>query len=252
MKKMSFILGWFCCCTFIQAQEREIKFHSHNDYDRNVPFWNAYSQGMNSIEIDLVLVDHALFVAHDIEDAKPHRTIERLYLEPLKQAVELALGQPKNLQFLIDVKGDTETTLALLLPILKQYEPVITQENIQFVLSGNKPELRYFLNVPSYVKVDFQVQDTWNGDMDLLDKIGMVSYNFQSLSKWKGIGELPQNDSVILKEKIAQAHQMNKPIRFWATPDTPKAWQTLDELQVDFINTDTPAALNMFFKMNGE
>jgi len=248
MRKITFILGWLCCCTLVQAQNKAIRFHSHNDYDRNVPFWNAYSQDMNSIEIDLVLVDQALFVAHDVADAQLERTMERLYLEPLQQAVNMGFGYPDQLQFLVDLKGDAEASMALLLPLLKKYETIIEQHKIQFVISGNKPSLRYFLHVPAYVLIDLQVQDTWQNEVNILEKIGMISYNFQSLSTWKGRGELPAKDREKLQQKIAQAKQMQRPIRFWATPDTPEAWQTLYDLQVDYINTDTPAALKLYFE----
>ena len=248
MRKITIILGWLCCCTLVQAQNKAIRFHSHNDYDRNVPFWNAYSQGMNSIEIDLVLVDQALFVAHDVVDAQLERTMERLYLEPLQQAVNMGFGYPNQLQFLVDLKGDAEASMALLLPLLKKYETIIEQHKIQFVISGNKPSLRYFLNVPAYVLIDLQVQDTWQNEVNILEKIGMISYNFQSLATWKGRGELPAKDREQLQQKIAQAKQMKRPIRFWATPDTPEAWQTLYDLQVDYINTDTPAALRLYFE----
>lgn len=248
MRKITFILGWLCCCTLVQAQNKAIRFHSHNDYDRNVPFWNAYSQGMNSIEIDLALVDQALFVAHDVEDAKLERTIERLYLEPLQQAVNMGFGHPDHLQFLVDLKGDAQASMALLVPLLKKYETMIEKHKIQFVISGNKPSLRSFLHVPAYVMIDLQMQDTWQNEADILEKIGLVSYNFQSISTWKGVGELPEKDKAELRRRIVQAQQMQRPIRFWATPDTPEAWQTLCDLGVDYINTDTPAALRLYFE----
>ena len=248
MKKMNFVWFWLCCCAVGYAQNKTVGLHSHNDYDRNVPFWNAYSQGAASIEIDLVLFNQAIYVAHDVEDAQVHRTIERLYLEPLQQAVDLGLGSPEKLQFLVDIKGDAQQTMALLLAVLKQYETLITQHHIQFVISGNKPSLDYFLTVPTYVKVDLQVQDKGYEAEGILEKIGLVSYNFQSLTSWKGQGELPSKDRKKLQEKIDLAHQQQKPIRFWATPDTPSAWKVLSELAVDFINTDTPAELRIFLQ----
>lgn len=65
-----------------------------------------YAQEVNSIEIDLVLVDKALFVAHDLEGVSVERTLERLYMKPLQEAVEMRFGNPQGLAFLIDLKGD--------------------------------------------------------------------------------------------------------------------------------------------------
>ena len=45
-----------------------------------------------------------------------------------------------------------------------------------------------------------------------------------------------------------KAHEMGKPIRFWASPDNPQAWETLHNLGVDVINTDNPEACTLYFR----
>ncbi|WP_413513873.1 hypothetical protein [Myroides odoratus] len=247
-RKISFVVGWFFCCTVLQAQNKEVKLHSHNDYAQNVPFWNAYAQEVNSIEIDLVLVDKALFVAHDLEDVSVERTLERLYMKPLQEAVEMRFGNPQGLQFLIDLKGDAMQSMVLLLPILEKYEDLITKNKITFVISGNKPVLSYFLNLPAYVQIDLQVQDILTTEVGMQEKIGLISYNFQSISTWNGNEKMDEKEQEEIRRLIAKAHQMDKPIRFWATPDTEEAWKMLYELKVDFINTDQPAALRILIQ----
>ena len=39
----------------LSAQQRPVLLHSHNDYNRTVPFWEAYSQHCGSIEADVFL-----------------------------------------------------------------------------------------------------------------------------------------------------------------------------------------------------
>lgn len=41
--------------------------------------------------------------------------------------------------------------------------------------------------------------------------------------------------------------RLNKPIRFWASPDTEVSWEKLHELGVDFIGTDRPVEATVFF-----
>ena len=65
------------------------RVHSHNDYEQNVPFWKAYSVGVRSIEADVFLVDNNLYVAHPRKEIDSVRSLEALYLEPLKKAIEL-------------------------------------------------------------------------------------------------------------------------------------------------------------------
>ena len=50
-----------------------------------------------------------------------------------------------------------------------------------------------------------------------------------------------------LKTIIDSVHSYGFPIRFWGTPDTPLAWQTLYDLTVDFINTDKPKDCKDYF-----
>ena len=75
---------------------------------------------------------------------------------------------------------------------------------------------------------------------DVLDKIHLISFNFRLISRWNGRNSLAKEDLNRIKLMIEKAHQMGKPIRFWATPDTPLAWSLLAKLGVDYINTDNP------------
>jgi len=47
-------------------------------------------------------------------------------------------------------------------------------------------------------------------------------------------------------EVVEVSHQMKKPFRFWATPDTKEAWRMLMDIQTDFINTDKIEALSNY------
>jgi hypothetical protein len=60
-----------------------VRAHSHNDYEQKRPLLDALEQGFCSIEADVWLVDGELRVAHDLAAARPGRTLEKLYLDPL-------------------------------------------------------------------------------------------------------------------------------------------------------------------------
>ena len=50
--------------------------HSHNDYARRVPFYQAYAQQVSSIEADVFLHDGQLLVGHDPEEPNPALTFD--------------------------------------------------------------------------------------------------------------------------------------------------------------------------------
>lgn len=85
MKKIlkSWLLAAALCFCVTAAAERPVLIHSHNDYCRRAPFWQAYAQGVYSIEADVFLHDGRLLVGHDVEDLSPDMTFESLYVEPI-------------------------------------------------------------------------------------------------------------------------------------------------------------------------
>jgi len=62
--------------------------HAHNDYEHDRPLYDALSRGFKSVEADVWLVGGELLVAHDREDVRRGRTLESLYLAPLRQLIK--------------------------------------------------------------------------------------------------------------------------------------------------------------------
>ena len=59
---------------YIYSQSR-VLIHSHNDYRQRVPFYQAYSQQVYSIEADIFSTyDSRLLVGHDIEDLESNKS----------------------------------------------------------------------------------------------------------------------------------------------------------------------------------
>jgi len=65
-----------------------IHAHAHNDYEHTRPLLDALDHGFCSVEADIYLVEDKLLVAHNRRDAKPERTLQALYLDPLRERVK--------------------------------------------------------------------------------------------------------------------------------------------------------------------
>ncbi|MDC3239000.1 hypothetical protein OAT74_04365 [Flavobacteriaceae bacterium] len=76
--------------------------------------------------------------------------------------------------------------------------------------------------------------------------MGLISLSLRKFSNWNGLSDLSFEDEGIIKGIIQKAHTYGKPFRFWATPDTEKAWKTFAQLGVDYINTDKPCQTSNF------
>ena len=53
----------------VAAAQPPVLIHSHNDYARRVPFYQAYAQQVASIEADVFLRDGKLLVGHEVGGA---------------------------------------------------------------------------------------------------------------------------------------------------------------------------------------
>jgi alkaline phosphatase len=240
-KSILYLLIFLPICLFAQ-EKSSFKLHSHNDYLRNVPFWEAYSVPCQSIEVDVILENNQLMVAHERQSIKPENTLLALYLDPIRKAKEMNAGKNPEFQLLIDLKTAAIPTLTLLIIQLENYRDILaTTENpkgVKIVISGNQPEVSAYADYPDYIFFDYQklvltAELPW-------EKIALVSYSFRSISVWNGKGRMVEVERQKGLDLVGKVHGFNKPIRFWATPDSKTAWKALSEMGVDYINTDMP------------
>lgn len=234
---------------FSIAQEyKPFKLHSHNDYLRKVPFWEAFGAGCASIEADVILQDGELMVAHENATIKKERTLKSLYLSPIQKAKELGLVDGFDFHLLIDFKTEAYTTLEVLVQQLIEFEPMLyspaNENGLKIIISGNRPKVEDYHNYASYIFFDYQSKSM--DDQLPWEKIGMVSLNFRQFSVWNGKGRIVEQEKEKLVSFIQQVHGFEKPVRFWATPDSKSAWKAFYDLGIDYINTDMPYEANQY------
>lgn len=242
MKKLLLLFCLACIFPALAFSQQEIKLHSHNDYLRQAPFWEAFEAGCASIEVDVILQDGELMAAHEKASIDPNRTLKSLYLEPIRSAKEEGKIHSFEFHLLIDCKTEAYSTLDQIIKDASEFEDLLfspqNPKGLKLIISGNRPKPEEYGNYPEWVLFDYQSK-ILTADLPW-KKIGMVSLNFNQFSVWNGKGEISGDDKSKLKEFIALVHSFGKPVRFWATPDTQPAWKALYEIGVDYINTDHP------------
>ena len=65
-----------------------IPCHSHNDYWRRIPLYQAIHYGCTSVEADVWLVDDELYVGHSASSLTQNRTFRNLYVDPLVRILD--------------------------------------------------------------------------------------------------------------------------------------------------------------------
>ena len=227
--------------------------HSHNDYQQKQAFFLAYQEQFGSIEADVHLVNGTLLVAHDSKNLLPNRTLEALYLQPLQEAILQHAGKPynhpsKELQLLIDIKTDAESTMTVLVALLKKYPSLTKCKQLKLVVSGNRPNELKYGNYPDFIWFDGRLNQTYS--KEALTKIGLLSDDFGNYTKKKFPLSVTNEEELKIKSVIEYAHSNQKPVRFWASADDTSTWKKLIEWKVDYINTDRINALADFLVRN--
>lgn len=248
MVNMKYLITLIVLFSIGKTKAQHQKVHVHNDYYQSVPFWTAVSSNADAIEVDVILKDNTLFVAHSVSEIEKEKTLESLYLQPLKIAIKSKyVATKKPLQLLIDIKTEAYTTLQKVIQELNVYPTIVNNKNIKIVISGARPKVEDYIKYPQYIYFDFQNRKLPTSKQ-ILSKIAMASYNFKDFSVWNGKGKIVKKEYLEIKKQINRVHKKKKPIRFWATPDSKSSWKALSDLGVDFINTDQPYKCIKYFK----
>jgi hypothetical protein len=232
--------------------------HAHNDYEHPRPLWDALEQGFCSVEADIYLVNGQLLVAHNLQDVKPERTLQKLYLDPLRQLANKNHGtvysNGARIILLVDIKSEAESTYAALKPVLQQYQGMLTRfraEKIEtnavtVILSGNRPRETLLAEKDRLAAYDGRLVDLGKGLSTSF--MPLVSDSFAERFPSAKTGTLSEIDQGKLERAIEQAHQEGKAIRFWATKDDPQSWKMLRDVGADLINTDNLTGLSAFLR----
>lgn len=225
----------------------QVKVHSHNDYNHQKPFYDAVTNKAFSIEADVFVVGDSLMVAHSRKEIKVGNTLENLYLKRIAALAET--NQFYSFQLMIDFKDSWTSTYPILLKALKPYQKYFTRgdKKVTIVISGNRPSDSTY---HTYKALSFDGLPNANYAAKDLKKVAMISDNFATYSKWKGVGEIAAFDRAKLKELVDNAHKIGKPFRFWGAPDNETCWKLLDDLGANIINTDKVAEAANYFKTN--
>ena len=253
MKRILSISLTFLVTLAAYAQQLPIIYHSHNDYNRTVPFWEAYSQHCASIEADVFLQDGEILVAHNRKDVTAERSLRKMYIEPIVKTFRenggrMWKGSDDRLQLVVDLK--TGESLPGVIALAEEYPDVFTTENgVKIVITGDEPAPEDFGKWPAWLWFDGDFKDgKLNYTPEQLKRIAMISTDFRKFARnWNGKGRMINSELEAVTKAIETAHEAGKPIRFWDAPEGTTAYFTLHKLGVDFFNTDYPAQCALFF-----
>ena len=223
---------------------------------------DALEKGFSSVEADVHLVDGAPLVAHDADEVTPSRTLQNLYLDPLRARFRENHGKltPSGapLILLIDFKTPGEATYRALEPVLKNYRKLLTSYHggvvlpgaISIIISGNRPTEILAKQTHRLAAIDGRLPDMQRRDLPV-SLIPLISDDWKKHFEWRGESEISPLELQKLQTLVNVAHRQGRLIRFWGNPDQESYWQLAQQTGVDLINTDDLAGLSSFLRSTG-
>jgi alkaline phosphatase len=258
MKKYMILIQLICTVSLLPGvlPAQDVLIHSHNDYLRDMPLYEAYAQHVASIEADIYYMEPAndFLVAHTPLELHSAPTLDESYILPLVNLYRQNGGRAWKdsdgiLQWMIDLKTPTDPTLDRLVVALQRYpevfDPEVNPQAVRVVITGNVPAPGDFDKYPAFVFFDGSLRDYTPEQME---RVALISLNLANYTRWDGKGSMATEDRRKVADAIGKAHALGKPIRFWGTPDGATAWNAFHDMDVDYINTDQPEACTTFFR----
>ncbi|TVY56102.1 Altered inheritance of mitochondria protein 6-like [Lachnellula cervina] len=251
--------------------------HSHNDYWRQVPLFDALALGITGVEADCHLINGELFVGHRATDLRNSRTFRSLYLDPLTSILTNQnaangiasssaingvwdVNNTQGIVLMTDLKTEGFATLAA---VQEQLEPLrqkgwltywngtaIVPGPITHVGTGNTPfaaVLNSSYSNSTYRSVFFDApldklsSNLYNASNSYYSSVS-INHVFSGQRKIARAG-LSKTQMETVKSQIEKASSLGLVSRYWDLPAWPvdkrmTVWEQLESLGIGMLNVD--------------
>lgn len=241
--------------------------HSHNDYRRRIPLFEALGSGCISVEADVHLRNSDLLVGHKSSQLHPSLNLQSMYLDPLERILRarntnttvddwqgiFSHASKQTVVLLVDHKTEGVDTSAMLSAQLQPLRNLgfLTHWNstvrimrpLTIVATGNAP----FYNDDVYRDIFFDADlSHLTSEHDTADYYHYnISNSYYASGKWnKALTQDTMTKSQsLISSRIEAAKARGLLSRYWNTPAQPPSmrdmvWRTLVEKDIGVLNMD--------------
>ncbi|KAI0540849.1 hypothetical protein GGR58DRAFT_90080 [Xylaria digitata] len=227
--------------------------HSHNDYDRDIPVFEALSAGCIGMEADVWLFNGDVILGHILPTLG--RTFRAQYVNPLKAIIDHNGGSvyksrpSQTLVLLVDFKTSDTGTLDAVVTALEPLRQagylsrlengVFVKRAVTVVASGSAPfdristgngvpgrDVFYDANLGALGGTTYTSQNSYVASADFQDVVGEAK-----------TATLTSAQMNIITNHVNQAHAKGLVARYWNLPGE-YLWEALESLGVDLLNAD--------------
>jgi hypothetical protein len=237
------------------TQPPALPAYAHNDYANARPLSEALELGFRGIEADVLLRGGELRVGHDAGDTRAGRSLEALYLRPLRARVRqcgwvIAGGTPFLLN--VELKERSRAGYDSLLRLVTRYRDLIQAPDapapppVEIVLVGWHPPLgstRTEVELPLWRQQRITALASPGVQGSTHEGVRLVSLDYGKTVGWSGRGPVPKRARQWLTAlRAARDAASDRLARVYNVPVDPSVYRLLLDAGVDLIGTKRLAA----------
>ena len=224
--------------------------YAHNDYANPRPLYDALELGFRGVEADILLRGGELRVAHDASETRPGRSLEALYLRPLRAIVgQCGRVIPRSTPFLLNVelKERSPAGYDSLIALIERYNDLFETPPadsagppVEIILVGWYPPLADSTpDLGHQVWRQQQITTLSSGSgTESTTAVRLVSLDYGKTIGWAGRGPPPERAAGWLARlRAAKGEGPGRLARAYNVPIDPAVYRLLLEAGVDLIGT---------------
>ncbi|MEM9378519.1 MAG: hypothetical protein AAGB93_01125 [Planctomycetota bacterium] len=236
--------------------------HARHDQEGTRPLVAALESGYTSIGVDVHLIEGELRVGEEPEDCFPGRTLQSLYLNPLRQrVVELGRvyeGGPRTIQLVLDIRSRSVPTWRALRRALDDYPDLFTSFGpegrfdgaVLAIVTGRVPVDEVLATQRRRCALEGVFRDLELGRSAA--DVPLLRIDWRRLLRSNGQAPLNPGQRQKLEAAVDRAHRRGCRIRVTDVPATERAWTELVRAGVDWLEIeDTQAGAAFFLERGG-
>jgi len=236
-----------------------VRAHAHNDYLHERPLLDALDARFYSVEADIYPSGEGIVVAHFPWEVRG--TLKDLYLDPLEEILKArgsVHGDGYPFTLWIDLKDGSANLRDELHALLSQYDfittftdDVIEERAVTVVLTGDAASKTAYVEDNA---TRLACRDS--NDFDDDDPAADFRWRYYALPwsehiSWNGGQDVDATTLDAMSSLVGTIHDKGRALRFYAAPDTERAWSASVQAGVDFIHTDDLEGLSAFLESGG-
>jgi hypothetical protein len=263
MKKALFIGIFIVLMVQLSYSQKNAKpIISSQNFTSNAELWESIGHGVINFQADVMYIYGKLYITDLMPDSANHKlpTLTDAYLYPLynqfkKNNGEILPGFTQDIFLILKLSNQPVQIYKQLAGEMRAFSDMLS-----YKINGteHKGKLKILITDKDYLD---QINSTKPSFLSLVgnlsdidknvdsEKMPLIEVEFSQITSWKGIGNIPFEDFVKIKEIVAKVHAQNKKISITNCPSSKAIAELIQSSKVDFINTHEATRMAGFFEV---